>query len=44
MRKIVREYEFTPEEERAVARLAGELGITETTAGSLLEVKDDDPK
>ena len=26
MRKIVREYEFTPEEERAVARLAGELG------------------
>ena len=44
MRKIVREYEFTPEEERAVARLAGELGITETTAGILYARGNDTPE
>ncbi|MDE5896322.1 MAG: single-stranded-DNA-specific exonuclease RecJ, partial [Clostridia bacterium] len=35
MRKIVREFEFTPEERENVNRLSAGLGVSETTAGIL---------
>lgn len=35
MKKIVREYEFSPEELKRVRELSARLGITETTAGIL---------
>ncbi len=35
MKKIVREFQFTPDEEEKIARLADELHLTRTTAGIL---------